>query len=541
MNHKTYAQKIWQNFKRHPLGCLGLCVLLVFVFAAVYAPFLVSSKPLFVVYDGAVYFPIFRYLFSSVFFTKKIDLFFNGVAVFLPLYIATLWLSCRLKKVLQLLLAGLFVAVFVYFGFFKVLNPANSTYLNTQKAALILQLAAGVDDENDVRARAILPSWDIDLEYMNAYAKLNLVLAAYNKRQTHEALVAVLNSPQEVPYSLYSQELARQNQELELLRQLLEEGKDRYDESLEEEEQTKRELRGASGDKREKLQKKALQLEEENESYEELQNRLQFIQDRSHWLQTQQERISSIVMPPLSIHHWEDDVGGEQALNIKLPFTHDTRINRKDLVSALVFGCRISLFVGFGATLLALAIGVSLGLVSGYYGSKIDMFVCRFVEVWEAMPVFFMLLLVVSILQTKSIFVVIAVISVFSWMGSFRFVRAETFRQREMAYVDASRAIGFPDSYILLRHILPNSILAVLALLPFDIMAAVTREAALAFLGLGEEQSCSWGVLMDEGRAAFPADSDLLWPPAIVLTILLVAIAFVGQALNAAMDPKSEE
>ena len=541
MNHKTYAQKIWQNFKRHPLGCLGLCVLLVFVFAAVYAPFLVSSKPLFVVYDGAVYFPIFRYLFSSVFFTKKIDLFFNGVAVFLPLYIATLWLSCRLKKVLQLLLAGLFVAVFVYFGFFKVLNPANSTYLNTQKAALILQLAAGVDDEHDVRARAILPSWDIDLEYMNAYAKLNLVLAAYNKRQTHEALVAVLNSPQEVPYSLYSQELARQNQELELLRQLLEEGKDRYDESLEEEEQTKRELRGASGDKREKLQKKALQLEEENESYEELQNRLQFIQDRSHWLQTQQERISSIVMPPLSIHHWEDDVGGEQALNIKLPFTHDTRINRKDLVSALVFGCRISLFVGFGATLLALAIGVSLGLVSGYYGSKIDMFVCRFVEVWEAMPVFFMLLLVVSILQTKSIFVVIAVISVFSWMGSFRFVRAETFRQREMAYVDASRAIGFPDSYILLRHILPNSILAVLALLPFDIMAAVTREAALAFLGLGEEQSCSWGVLMDEGRAAFPADSDLLWPPAIVLTILLVAIAFVGQALNAAMDPKSEE
>ncbi len=88
---------------------------------------------------------------------------------------------------------------------------------------------------------------------------------------------------------------------------------------------------------------------------------------------------------------------GEQAVNIKLPFTHDTRINRKDLVSALIFGCRISLFVGFGATLLALVIGVPTGLIS----AKIDIVICRLVEVWEAMPVFFMLRLVVSILQTK--------------------------------------------------------------------------------------------------------------------------------------------
>ena len=78
----------------------------------------------------------------------------------------------------------------------------------------------------------------------------------------------------------------------------------------------------------------------------------------------------------------------------------------------------------------------------------------------------------------------------------------------------------------------------VIALLPFDIMAAITREAALAFLGLGEEHSCSWGVLMDEGRMAFPQESALLWPPAIALTVLLMAIAFVGNALQTALDPK---
>lgn len=541
MKHKTYLEQIAHKLKMRPLGLLGISVLAIFVFIALYAPFLASSKPLCVVYDGTTYFPLFRYLFSSLFYSKKIDLFFNILGVLLPFYFACSWASARIKLGMRLALGILLAALFVIFGFFVVLDPAISPHLNQQKEALILQLGANVDDEAKVRVRSILPSWDIDLEYMNSYAKLNLVLNAYNKRATHEALVAALHNPSVAPYSLYSQEQLREKNEKERLQKYLEEHKQQYIQSLEEEERVKEALLSAPANKIARLHKKSMQLEEENEAYEEEQNRLQFIQDRREWITRHEAQISFILMPLLSNYHWEDDVGGEQALNLKLPFTHDTRVNRKDLCSALIFGCRISLFVGFVATLLALAIGVPLGLISGYYGSKLDIAICRFVEVWEAMPVFFMLLLVVSILQTKSIFVVIAVISVFSWMGSFRFVRAETFRQRELLYIDASRAIGFPDSFILFRHILPNSILAVLALLPFDIMAAVTREAALAFLGLGEEQSCSWGVLMDEGRSAFPADSDLLWPPAIVLTILLVAIAFVGQALQAAMDPKSEE
>jgi peptide/nickel transport system permease protein len=155
------------------------------------------------------------------------------------------------------------------------------------------------------------------------------------------------------------------------------------------------------------------------------------------------------------------------------------------------------------------------------------------------MPTFFMLMLLVTLLQTKAIAIVIAVIALFGWTTCFRFVRAETFRQREMLYIDAARALGFSNLRILWVHVLPNSLLAVLALLPFDIMGAITKESGLAFLGLGEERSCSWGVLMDEGRQAFPAESMLLWPPAIVLTILLLAIAFVGEAVQSAADPKA--
>lgn len=511
---------IWNRFKSRPLGMLGLFVLTLFVLVALYAPFFASSKPLYVCYDGTSYFPLFRYLFSSQFFSKKIDLAFNMLGLFLPLYL----LLPRFRAIV----ATLFVGCFILFGYFIQLDPANSVFLNTKKEALILRLTSKTNDGTKTRLRPILPSWDIELEYMNDYAKLNLVLESYNRRMTHEAIARTVDNP----YTLYSQEMSRENEEVKALQHELEVQKEQYEQRMQEELLLK--------DKPQQRQK-YLKLQEQNEEYEEKENRLQYLMDRRVWLDRNEALVTSIVLPLLSIHHWEDDVGGEQALNIKLPFTEDTRINRKDLLSALIFGSRISLFVGFAATFLALAIGVPLGLVSGYYGSTLDIAICRFVEVWEAMPVFFMLLLVVSILQTKSIFVVILVISIFSWMGSFRFIRAETFRQREMLYVDASKAIGFPDRTILLRHILPNSILAVLALLPFDIMAAVSREAALAFLGLGEEQSCSWGVLMDEGRAAFPADSDLLWPPAIVLTILLVAIASVGQSLQAALDPKTEE
>ena len=455
--HLSYMQSVWHAFKAKPVGMLGFIVLLVFIFVALYAPFLASSKPLVVVYDGHVYFPLFRYLFSSVFFTKKIDLFFNILGVFLPIYLLLFWVDKKRKWAFFAAVSALMAALFIYFGFFVSLDPANSVYLNERKEALVLQLTSksGTLD----RGRMLLPSWDIDLEYMNDYAKLNLVLANYNKRISHAAIVSTLKEPSIEPYTLFWQEATREKQEIQRLQKALSDGHDAYEKARVEEEQIKDQLRAVPPTKRSiTMSQKCLQLEDENEAYEEMQNRLEFIQERRAWIEQEEGRISYILWPLFSTHYWEDDVGGEQALNILLPFTEDTRINRKDLLSALIFGCRISLFVGFGATLLALGIGLPLGLISGYYGSKLDIVLCRFVEVWEAMPVFFMLLLVISILQTKSIFVVIAVISVFSWMSSFRFVRAETFRQRQMLYVDASRAIGFPGRFILLHHILPNSI-----------------------------------------------------------------------------------
>jgi peptide/nickel transport system permease protein len=150
-----------------------------------------------------------------------------------------------------------------------------------------------------------------------------------------------------------------------------------------------------------------------------------------------------------------------------------------------------------------------------------------------------MLLMVVAILQSKSIFLVIAVIGIFGWTSFSRYIRGEFFKQRNLPYVEAARSIGFHDNYIIFSHILPNALPPLLTLIPFAIMGAITSEAGLSFLGLGEEGSCSWGVLMAEGRSAFPAESYLLWPPAILLTILLVSIAIVGDFFRDALDPRN--
>ena len=198
-------------------------------------------------------------------------------------------------------------------------------------------------------------------------------------------------------------------------------------------------------------------------------------------------------MPLLSHFHWEDDAGGDQSLNQIVPWWELTRINHKDLLAALIFGVRISLIVGLAAVALALVIGIPIGALAGYYGGKLDILVSRLLEIWEAMPTFFMLLMVVAITQSKSIFIVIGVIGFFGWTGFSRYIRGEFFKQRNLPYVEACHALGFRNSYIIFSHILPNAIPPVLTLLPFAIMGAITSEAGLSFLGLGEENSCSLG------------------------------------------------
>ncbi len=410
----------------------------------------------------------------------------------------------------------------------------------------------------------LLPSWKKDLQYLTPYAQLNLVLryqqykAQHQRLQVHEEdyiAQAKRRGQQEIVFpSLWNLTYHQEKAEADRQQKILDEFKKGYPQAKALLILFRKSCQPAVLSipssfsppvvcdflKKLSAQDKASFLEAKKivDSYEKAQARLAYLHDRRAWLDRQVQELHFKIMPLIRPFHWEDDAGGDQGLNRFVSWWDLTRINRKDMVAALIFGVRISLSVGILAIGLALLIGIPIGSLSGYYGGKIDLIAYRLIEIWESMPTFFMLLMVVAFLQSKSIFLVIAVIGFFGWTGFSRFVRGEFFRQKQLLYVEACRAMGFRDTTIMFSHLLPNAIPPLLTLVPFAIMGAITSEAGLSFLGLGEEGSNSWGVLMDEGRTAFPAESYLLWPPAILLTLLLVSIALVGDSLRDALDPK---
>lgn len=500
----SYWKSAWRQFQRRRLGLVSLFIIALFCIVGIYAPFLASSKPLVVYYDGSWYFPLFRYLFYRGFFTKRLDLFYNLLIFTLPLFIFV-WIMTKEHFSRRLMGFGfLIVAQATVFGYLAYRTPqdpaADQTLTDARQERLQQRNGAFVKPQ----------SWAAELEELSPYAKLNMILRFQQRKSQQKQLMVYQQA-----YAALSKRKGVADVTLPTLWQMDRNNEEAAKERLNEI------LVTASGQARDNAQAQ-----------------LNYLNERYKWLDEQASQLRYEVMPLFSHFHWEDDAGGDQTLNRLVHWWELTRINRKDLLAALIFGVRISLSVGLIAVSLALLIGIPIGAIAGYYGGKVDLFLYRLIEIWESMPTFFMLLLVVAILQSKSIFLVIGVIGLFGWTGFSRYIRGEFFKQKQLPYVEACHALGFNNRTIIFSNLLPNAIPPLLTLIPFSIMAAITSEAGLSFLGLGEEGSCSWGILMDEGRSVFPAESYLLWPPAILLTVLLVSIALVGDALRDSLDPK---
>lgn len=530
-SHKTFWQIVWKQYSRHTPGMIALVVLILFCLVGIYAPFLASSKPLFVNYDGTWYFPLFRYLFYKGFYTKYLDLFYNLLMFTLPLG-GIIWFFFRrsdpkshfLKRSLLGILIAVQFLLFIYLVFRQPEDPGANALLNQAKQ-LELQSHLKRYQEDRLSTPPLLSDWQKEISFLPPYGRLNLILLYQNNKRNDQRLRKY-------------QEAYEQSGRLRGKADLSIPSLWHFDQLRLKEERQRQQVILEQSLSHEDNGKSLLEIKENTDRYERARAQLKYLQDQSEWLEQEQKKLSYEVMPLIRPYHWEEDAGGEQDLNQVVDWMDLTRINRKDLISALIFGIRISLAVGILAIGLALLIGIPLGAIGGYYGGKVDLFLYRAIEIWESMPTFFMLLMVVAFLQSKSIFLVIGVIGLFGWTGFSRFTRGEFFKQKELPYVEACRAMGFGDGRIMFVHLLPNAIPPLLTLVPFAIMGAITSEAGLSFLGLGEEGSASWGVLMDEGRSAFPSESYLLWPPATLLTLLLVSIAIVGDALRDALDPK---
>jgi peptide/nickel transport system permease protein len=210
----------------------------------------------------------------------------------------------------------------------------------------------------------------------------------------------------------------------------------------------------------------------------------------------------------------------------------------RDVLSRMFFGARVSLWVGFVAVGISIVIGVTLGLLAGFFRGWVDELIMRFVDVMLCFPSFFLILAVVAFLDASIVNIMI-IIGLTSWMGVARLVRAETLSLREREFVAAARLAGAGAWRILFRHILPNALAPVLVAGTLGIAGAILTESALSFLGIGVEiPTASWGNMLTDGREAMGVAWWLSVFPGLAILITVLSYNLLGEGLRDLFDPR---
>ena len=230
--------------------------------------------------------------------------------------------------------------------------------------------------------------------------------------------------------------------------------------------------------------------------------------------------LDQILMPPSSEHLLGTDELG------------------RDVFSRLLYGARVSLWVGFVAVGISTAIGIVLGLASGYFGGWTDELIMRGVDVMLCFPSFFLILAVIAFLE-PSLTNIMVVIGLTSWMGVARLVRAETLSLRERDFIAASKLAGASTSRLLFVHILPNALAPVLVSATLGVAGAILVESSLSFLGLGvQPPDASWGNMLMDGKNTLEIAPWLSLYPGLAILITVLGYNLLGESLRDLLDPR---
>jgi peptide/nickel transport system permease protein len=210
----------------------------------------------------------------------------------------------------------------------------------------------------------------------------------------------------------------------------------------------------------------------------------------------------------------------------------------RDVFSRMLYGGRVSLWVGFVAVGISVSIGTALGLISGYYRGWVDEIIMRSVDIMLCFPSFFLILAVIAFLEPDMTNIMV-VIGLTSWMGVARLVRAETLSLREREFVAAARLAGLPSSRILFSHILPNALAPVLITATLGVAGAILVESSLSFLGLGVQPPiASWGNMLMEGKAVIGTAHWLSVYPGLAILATVLGYNLLGEYLRDILDPR---
>jgi oligopeptide transport system permease protein len=218
-----------------------------------------------------------------------------------------------------------------------------------------------------------------------------------------------------------------------------------------------------------------------------------------------------------------------------------TDILGRDLLSRILYGARISLLVGFVATGVALVIGVSWGIVAGYFGGRVDQIMMRIVDVLYGLP-FIIFIILLMVIFGRNLWLLFGAIGAVEWLTMARIVRGQVMSLKNQEFVLAAQAMGVSNLSMFRRHLLPNILGPIAVYATLTIPQVMLLESFLSFLGLGiQPPMSSWGTLIKDGVESMEEYSWLLVYPGITFTITLFALNFFGDGLRDALDPKTSD
>lgn len=226
------------------------------------------------------------------------------------------------------------------------------------------------------------------------------------------------------------------------------------------------------------------------------------------------------------------------------PFSEDAWLGSdqlgRDILTGIIYGGRATLLVGAFAALLSVSIGVTLGALAGYYGGRIDAMLMRVTEFFQVLPALLFAMVVVTLFSPSLVTVALAIGSV-SWPSTARLARAEFLKVKNLEFVRAERAIGARHARIIWKVILPNALPPLVVSATLAIGAAILFEASLSFLGLGDPNQMSWGLMIGSARQVVLSCWWAVAFPGAAIFITVLAVSLIGDGLNDALNPKLRE